>query len=256
MNTTKVAETDLAPQYQDIYEKQTLHWRAWVKLSTANHRIKKLKAMRKWIFKNQQAIRDAIYADFKKPAAEVDLTEVLPVVGEINHTIAHLHEWMRPQSVPTPLTMLGTRSKVIRESKGVSLIIGPWNYPFMLVIGPLVSAISAGCCVTIKPSEMTPNTANLIEKMCGELYKEDEVAVVKGGVPETTALLKLPFRHIFFTGSPGVGKIIMRAAAEHLASVTLELGGENPAICNPQRSHQRYRRKAHLGQIHQQWAVL
>lgn len=219
-----------ANEFSALYEKQHLHWRAWVKHSTASHRIQKLKKMRKWIFRNQQAIRDAIYADFKKPPGEVDLTEVLPVIGEINHTIAHLHEWMRPKAISTPLVMLGTSSKVIYESKGVSLIIGPWNYPFMLGVGPLVSAISAGCCVVIKPSEMTPNTADLIQRMCKDLFEEDEVAVRQGGADVAQALLKQPFRHIFFTGSPQVGKIIMKAAAEHLATVTLELGGENPAI--------------------------
>ncbi|MCB9235074.1 MAG: aldehyde dehydrogenase family protein [Bacteroidia bacterium] len=217
-------------EFAGLYDQQLLHWRAWVKHSTASHRIQKLKTIRKWIFSHQQDIRDAIYKDFKKPPGEVDLSEILPVVGEINHTIAHLHEWMRPKPVPAPLTMLGTTSKVIYEAKGVTLIIGPWNYPFMLAVGPLISAVSAGCCAVVKPSEMTPHTADLIERMVKELFKEDEVAVRKGDASVAQGLLALPFHHIFFTGSPQVGKIIMKAAANHLASVTLELGGENPAI--------------------------
>jgi aldehyde dehydrogenase (NAD+) len=126
--------------------------------------------------------------------------------------------------------MLGTRSSIVYEPKGVCLIIAPWNYPFNLSAGPLVSALAAGNTVIIKPSELTPNASALISQMCKEVFELQEVTVVEGDATVSQELLKLPFDHIFFTGSPAVGKIVMRAAADHLTSVTLELGGKSPTI--------------------------
>lgn len=137
---------------------------------------------------------------------------------------------MKPKSVPTPLAMLGTKAKIWHEPKGTSLIISPWNYPFNLTIGPLVSALAAGCTATIKPSELSPATSNLIKEMIHELFDPSEVMVILGEAAVSQKLLALPFDHIFFTGSPQVGKIVMKAAAEHLTSVTLELGGKSPAL--------------------------
>jgi aldehyde dehydrogenase (NAD+) len=126
--------------------------------------------------------------------------------------------------------MLGTRASILYEPKGVCLIIAPWNYPFNLSAGPLVSALAAGNAVIIKPSELTNNTSALINRMCREIFEPQVVSVVEGDASVSQELLKLPFDHIFFTGSPAVGKIVMRAAAEHLTSVTLELGGKSPTI--------------------------
>lgn len=198
--------------------------------SKAEERIARLKKVRTWIKDHQQEVRDALKNDFGKPEPETDLSEIFPVTAEINHSIKHLKKWMSPKSVSTPLPMLGTSSKIYVEPKGTSLIISPWNYPFNLTIGPLISALSAGCTAIIKPSEMTPHTSGLIVRMISELFKPNEVAVILGEVDVSQTLLQLPFDHIFFTGSPAVGKIVMKAAAEHLTSVTLELGGKSPVI--------------------------
>ena len=138
--------------------------------------------------------------------------------------------WVKNQKVPTPLTLFGASSYIKYEPKGVCLIISPWNFPLNLTFGPLVSAIAAGNTVILKPSEMTPNTSALMKMMVQELFDDREVALVEGEVETAQDLLNLPFNHIFFTGSPSVGKIVMKAAAAHLSSVTLELGGKSPAI--------------------------
>ena len=214
-----------------IFKNQLLTSIAW-RTSTASEKIARLEKIRSWIKDHQQEIRNALKNDFGKPEPETDISEIFPVTAEINHTIKNLKKWMKPKSVSTPLPMLGTSGKVYVEPKGTSLIISPWNYPFNLTIGPLISALSAGCTAIIKPSEMTPHTSELVSQMISELFDPNEVAVVSGEVEVSTELLKLPFDHIFFTGSPAVGKIVMKAAAENLTSVTLELGGKSPAILN------------------------
>ncbi len=159
---------------------------------------------------------------FNKPETETMIAEVFPVVQEIKHTLKHLAKWMKPKAVlPTKVTF-GTKSKVIYEPKGVSLIISPWNYPVNLTFGPLVSAIAAGCTAMIKPSEFTPNMARVISAIVAECFDEEQVAVFEGEVDVSIALLEKPYDHIFFTGSPQVGKSVMAAAAKNLTSVTLE----------------------------------
>jgi len=195
-----------------------------------SERIQTLKKLEGWINSHKEEIRDALYSDFKKPHLETDITEILPVLQEIKHTRKNLRKWMRASRVPTPVTMLGSKAEVIYEPKGVTLIIAPWNYPFQLLVGPLVSALAAGNTAILKPSEMTPHTAALISKMTAEVFDAQEVEVFEGAVDVSQALLALPFDHIFFTGSPAVGKVVMRAAAEHLTSVTLELGGKSPVV--------------------------
>ncbi len=194
------------------------------------YRKKNLRRLLTWIYDHRADIAAAVRQDLGKPAVEADLSEVQPVTGEIKHTLANLHRWARPQKVAPTLLMVGTSARVYYEPKGVCLIIAPWNFPFNLTVAPLVSALAAGNTAILKPSERSPHTSALIEKMVEELFEPAEVAVVQGAVPETQALLDLPFDHIFFTGSPQVGKIIMAAAARHLSSVTLELGGKSPAI--------------------------
>ncbi len=180
--------------------------------------------------KYKQEIRDAMYADFKKPAAEVDLTEIFIVTTEIKHARRQLKQWMSKERVATPMSMLGSSSWIQYEPKGVVLIISPWNFPINLTFGPLISAIAAGNCVMIKPSEHTPHSAAIMHKIIDDIYDENEIAMIQGGVEVSTELLKLPFNHMFFTGAPAIGKIVMQAAAKHLASVTLELGGKSPTI--------------------------
>jgi aldehyde dehydrogenase (NAD+) len=194
------------------------------------NRERRLQVLRKWIKSNRLAIQEAIYQDFRKPSAEVDTTEIFPALSEIKNAITNLERWVKPRKVDAPLTLLGTRSVISYEPKGLCLIISPWNYPFNLSLGPLVSALAAGNNVILKPSEITPNTSALIAKMCNEIFGADEVTVFEGGPMVSQELLKLPFDHIFFTGSPAIGKIVMKAAAEHLTSVTLELGGKSPTI--------------------------
>ncbi|UPL48734.1 aldehyde dehydrogenase family protein [Hymenobacter sublimis] len=196
-------------------------------VETRAGRLRKLSA---WITENRAAIQQALYADFRKPAAETDVTEIWSTQTELKHTLRHLRHWAQPRKVGTPLSLVGTRGWVQYEPKGVCLIIAPWNYPFYLALDPLVSALAAGNCCIIKPSEMTPTVAALLARMCQELFDPAEVTVVQGDKEVATELLALPFNHIFFTGSPQVGKVVMRAAAEHLTSVTLELGGKSPAV--------------------------
>lgn len=194
-------------------------------------RISKLNALKQALEATyKQEIRNAMLADFKKPMLETDLTEIYPVLSEIKFAKKHLKSWMKKQKVETPLALLGASSYIKYEPKGVCLIISPWNFPVNLTFTPLVSAIAAGNTVIIKPSEMTPNASNLMSRIVNDLFPEDEIALVEGEVETSEELLKLPFNHIFFTGSPKVGKIVMKAASKHLTSVTLELGGKSPTI--------------------------
>jgi len=195
------------------------------------YRIQLLNKLKHAIEKTYRAkIIEALYKDLGKPKVESELTEIYQIIGEIKYAKSNLHKWMRKQKVKTPISMLGASSYYIYEPKGVCLIISPWNFPFNLTFGPLVSAIAAGNAAIIKPSEMTPNSSALMSEIIKDVFKDDEVALVEGEVETSTQLLQLPFNHIFFTGSPNVGKIVMTAAAKHLASVTLELGGKSPTI--------------------------
>jgi len=199
--------------------------------TTYKERIKKLDKLKKSLeFSYKMRIREALYSDFGKPYLETDLTEIYPIIDEINFTRKHLKSWLKKQRVDTPITLLGSSSWINYEPKGVCLIMSPWNYPVSLTFGPLVSAIVAGNTVILKPSEMTPNVSIVMAELIKDIFKEDEVVLIEGDAKTAQELLKLPFNHIFFTGSPAVGKLVMKAAAEHLASVTLELGGKSPAI--------------------------
>jgi aldehyde dehydrogenase (NAD+) len=193
-------------------------------------RIKRLEDLRKWIHGNRKKIHEAMYQDFKKPSVEVDAIELYHVLSEIKHAISSLDSWARPKKIDAPITMLGTRSYIQYEPKGLCLIIAPWNYPFSLAIGPLVSALAAGNSVIIKPSEHTPHVSALIAKLARDVFNNEVVSVFEGDAAVAQTLLQLPFDHIFFTGSPAIGKVVMKAASEYLASVTLELGGKCPAI--------------------------
>lgn len=214
---------------QQAFQEQQ-HFAQQLKQKTAAERIKTLRKIESWIEEHTKDIQEAIYKDFRKPASEVDLTEIFPVQQEITHAIKHLKKWMKPQKVSSPLALAGSKSYVYYEPKGVCLIIAPWNFPFNLMLVPLVSAIAAGNTAILKPSEITPHTARLTRNMMEDLFHTREVKVFEGDKDVSEALLKLPFDHIFFTGSPAVGKIVMKAAAENLTSITLELGGKSPAI--------------------------
>lgn len=213
----------------ELFHRQQAN-RAAVKRSTAAQRVAKLEKLRDAILQREDKICAALYKDFRKAATEVEVTEILPSLVEIREAIKHVHKWMRPERVATPMTLTGTHSAIHYEPKGVVLIIGPWNYPFQLVIAPLVAAIAAGNCVIVKPSELTAHTSKVLVELLGAVFPEDEVAVVEGDHVESQQLLALPFDHFFFTGSTRVGKLVAEAAGRHLASSTLELGGKSPAI--------------------------
>jgi aldehyde dehydrogenase (NAD+) len=193
-------------------------------------RILRLKKLRDWIHANRSALHKAMYDDFRKNPTEVDGTELFHVLSEIKNAVEHLDEWTAPKKVDAPMTMLGTRSFIQYEPRGLCLIMSPWNYPFSLCVGPLVAAIAAGNAVVLKPSELTPHVSAIIKQMTEEVFDPSIVSIFEGGPEVSQQLLKLPFDHIFFTGSSTIGKLVMKAAAENLTSVTLELGGKSPTI--------------------------
>lgn len=217
------------PSIDDLFARQqAARWR--VAASSADQRSAKLRALLDALMAHRAEAQTALAADFRKAPEEVDLTELYPVIGEIKDALRHLPRWMKPRKVPTPIGLFGSAGTIRYEPRGVVLIISPWNYPIYLTLGPLVSALAAGNCAILKPSELTPHTTAFLRKLLAGLFPEEEVALVEGEADVAQALLALPFDHVFFTGSPAVGKVVMKAAAEHLASVTLELGGKSPVL--------------------------
>lgn len=214
-----------------IFELQQKHQYA-VANSSVTDRKKKLSRLLDAINKYRNEVKEALHKDFHKPGEEVDMTELYPLISEIKYVRKRLSKWLR-KKVSTPLALIGASSHIRYEPKGVVLIIAPWNFPVNLTLSPLISAIAAGNCAMLKPSEHTPNVLQVIKKIVAEVFEEKEVAVIEGAVAESTALLDLPFNHIFFTGAPSIGKIVMKAASKHLTSVTLELGGKSPTIIDP-----------------------
>jgi len=223
-----VAESD--PQHiRAVFDSQlaiSLRWRE----STARERIERIKKLRDAMMARREAFYDAFMKDYRKSPSEVEASEFLPVMDEARHAIGRVKRWMKPTKVWPTSTMLGTSASVQYQPRGRVLIIAPWNYPLSLCFGPLVSALAAGNTAIIKPSEMTPTVSALMASIIQEIFPENEVALFQGSLPTSQALLNLPFDHIFFTGSPAVGKLVMAAAAKHLTSVTLELGGKSPTI--------------------------
>ncbi|HUX42178.1 MAG TPA: aldehyde dehydrogenase family protein [Rectinemataceae bacterium] len=199
-------------------------------LSTYDARRRALLALSAALHDNEEAILEALRLDLHKSRFEAYSNEVATLNAEIAHSLSHLRAWMRPRRVWPELHLLPSRGEIRAQALGCSLIIAPWNYPIQLALAPLVAALAAGCTALIKPSELSTHAEALIVKIIGETFDPALVAVVTGGPEVTTELLRLPFDKFFFTGSPAVGKIVMRAAAEHLASVTLELGGKSPAL--------------------------
>jgi aldehyde dehydrogenase (NAD+) len=226
-------------------KQQAARWR--VAATSADQRQAKLRALLDALMTHRAEAQAALAADFRKAPEEVDLTELYPVVTEIKDALRHLPRWMKPQQVPTPIGLFGSVGTILHEPRGVVLIISPWNYPIYLTLGPLVSAIAAGNCAVLKPSEFTPHTTAFLRGLLEGLFPEEEVALVEGAADAAQALLALPFDHIFFTGSPAVGKVVMKAAAEHLTSVTLELGGKSPVLVDADANLQEAARKIAWG---------
>ncbi len=222
---SSLSPTDLEQLFQAQLQHQFI-----VSRTTARERIAKLRRLHEAMLRYRDEIKAAMWADFHKGTFETDVTEVGVVNSEIRYAISHLRGWMRTKRVGTPLALFGSSSEVRHEPKGVCLILSPWNYPFNLSFVPLVSAIAAGNCVMLKPSEFTPHSSALMKKIVAELFPPEEIVLIEGDATVAEALTNLPFHHIFFTGSPAVGKRVMAAAAKNLASVTLELGGKSPVI--------------------------
>lgn len=191
-----------------------------------------LKRLKTAILEHEQELYDALYADLKKSPEEVWATETGMVLAELNTAISNLRDWMEPQSVTTNLLNLPSSSKVIQEPLGVVLIIGPWNYPFQLLINPLIGAIAAGNCVVLKPSEFAPATAKVMQQIIDKTFAPEYILYVQGdGATVIPAMMNhFSFDHVFYTGSTAVGKIIYKMAAERLVPVTLELGGKSPCV--------------------------
>ena len=227
--------TDNAPTAADLSEdiarvfalQQEHQWD--VKASSAEERKAKLQKLKAAVETHADDIVAAVLKDTRKPEGEIRVTEVMNVVGNIQLNIDSLEEWMQPTEV-TPSKNPDDKAMIIYEARGVCLILGPWNFPLGLVFGPLAAAVAAGNCCIVKLTDLCPNVARVAGEIIREVFEENEVALFEGDVSVAEALLEMPFNHIFFTGSTRVGKIVMAAAAKHLATVTLELGGKSPVI--------------------------
>ena len=192
--------------------------------------ISKLQALKEAIIRHEDLIYEALHKDFKKSKFETYFSEIGIVISEIEMTIKNLKQWSKPKKVRSAALNFPSKDYIYNEPYGIVLVIAPWNYPFQLAVAPVISAIAAGNTVVLKPSELTSNTAQLIEDIIRSVFDSKHVKVIQGGVPETTALLEERWDYIFFTGSVPVGKIVAKAAAKHMTPVTLELGGKNPCI--------------------------
>jgi len=219
----------LLENYKSLVDKQRQFFRK-EKTKDISFRIHALQELRKAIIDHEQALLDALRKDLNKSEFEAYTSEIGFVLAEIRFTINHLRSWVKPKKVKTPMTHIGSTSYIYSEPYGTVLLIAPWNYPFQLAIAPLIGAIAAGNCAVIKPSELTPNTSEILGKIITELFPKKYIAVIQGGVKTSEALLKEKFDYIFFTGSVQVGKIVMEAATKHLTPLTLELGGKSPCI--------------------------
>ena len=228
MTTTAPTAADLADDIRRVFDLQQAHqWEA--KASSAEVRKAKLARLKAVVEAHADAIVAAVLEDTRKPVGEIRVTEVLNVTGNIQRNIDNLDAWMAPTEV-TPSLNPADRAQIIYEARGVCLVLGPWNFPLGLALGPVAAAVAAGNTCIVKLTDLCPATARVAATIIREAFDEKDVALFEGDVSVATALLDLPFSHIFFTGSPRVGKIVMAAAAKHLTTVTLELGGKSPVI--------------------------
>jgi aldehyde dehydrogenase (NAD+) len=213
-------------------------------------RKKNLRQLHDLLIKNESLLAEAIYRDFRKPEMLTVENELSLPYGEINSAIRNLRRWTRSRWRLTNLSNFPARTRTTPVPYGVTLVIGPWNYPFMLSLIPMISALAAGNTVILKPSEVTASSSSALAELINSSFPRELLHVVEGGVEETTELLKQKFDKIFFTGSTHVGRIIMRAAAEQLTPVTLELGGKNPVIVMPDCHLKRTAQRIAWGKLH------
>lgn len=227
-------ETSLEVRTQEVEKLFSLQGQNTQRLKDQpiKERIRKVKAIEEYLLEttNEVALCKAYWSDLRRAREEVLLTEITPVLAAAKHIRSNLRTWVGDKKVSTPITLAGVSSKIRYEPKGRVLIFVPWNYPLQLAMFPLMHAIAAGNTVIIKPSEVAPATSAFIKEMVQTIFDEKDVAVIEGGADIATRLLDKPFDHIFFTGAPSIGKIVMRAAADHLSSITLELGGKSPVV--------------------------
>ncbi len=216
-------------RFQELFARQREHAPVMAR-TTAGERRERLKRLRRAIERREAEIIEAIRTDLRRSPFESEVAEIHKVLLEIGYAVKRLPRWMRTRRARTPIVLVSTSARIVYEPRGVVLVMAPWNYPFSLIVNPLVAAIAAGNCVVLKPSEKAPATAALLESLIGEVFDVTEVVVVQGGPDVGQTLLELPFDHFFFTGGTEVGRIVMAAAARHLATVTLELGGKTPAV--------------------------
>jgi len=193
-------------------------------------RIEQLKKLKQILVDNEQLLLDEVHKDFQKSAFETYVTEIGLVIADINFVLKNIESWTKQQSVSTALVNFPSKNFIVTEPYGSVLIISPWNYPILLALQPLVGAIAAGNTAILKPSELTPNTSATLETLISQHFDEEVLKVILGAVEESSALVKMDFDYIFFTGSTKVGKIIMKEASEKLTPLTLELGGKSPCI--------------------------
>ena len=216
-------------QIDDVFARQQ-RYALELRKSDYKQRLAVLDRFEQAFRESEEKIYQSAADDFSKPQAEVDMSEIMAVLAELKHVRKNLKKWMKPVSVMPTASMIGTSSKIVKEPKGVTLVVSPWNYPFNLTFGPMIWSIAAGNTVIIKPSEMTPNMSAVIADIVEHAFRPEEVSLFQGEADVASYLTALPFDHIFFTGSPAVGKHVMAAAAKNLTSVTLELGGKSPVI--------------------------
>ena len=216
-------------QIDDVFARQQCY-ALELRKSDCKQRLAVLDRFEQAFRESEEKIYQSAADDFSKPQAEVDMSEIMAVLAELKHVRKNLKKWMKPISVMPTASMIGTSSKIVKEPKGVTLVVSPWNYPFNLTFGPMIWSIAAGNTVIIKPSEMTPNMSAVIADIVERAFRPEEVSLFQGEADVASYLTALPFDHIFFTGSPAVGKHVMAAAAKNLTSVTLELGGKSPVI--------------------------
>lgn len=212
-----------------ILDKQNKYFDSQV-TKDIDFRINQLRKLKEGIKKYENKINKALYLDLGKNKNEAYMTEVGLVYNTITHIIKNLKKWAKPERRRTPFYLMPSRSFIISEPYGAVLVISPYNYPVELLLEPLAGAIAAGNTVILKPSEIAPNVSKIMKQMIDEIFEEEYVACVEGGIETNTALLNNKFDYIFFTGSPAVGRIVMEAAAKNLTPVTLELGGKSPVI--------------------------
>lgn len=193
-------------------------------------RLDQLQKLKAGIIKYEKEFITALKTDLGKSEFEVYATEIGFTLHDLTNTIKNLKKWMKPKKVKTPILVQPASSQIKSSPLGVNLIIAPFNYPVQLALAPLVTAIAAGNTAVVKTSELTPNCSEIIQKLIEDTFNPNYIAYIPGEIPETTILLQQKFDHIFFTGSPRVGSIVMQAAAKHLTPVTLELGGKSPCI--------------------------